>query len=183
MRAVSLWEVTVEGKHLHPLLPGWHQPSTDANGKWTADGKFFLFQADGQIWALPDKTGLFGRVDGKPVQLTSSPIPLASPLPSKDGKKLFVVGSTRTWDTVPLRPESWRIPAFSLRDFGGKHYVFQRRQVDRLRYLSDRKSLAQPGGRQRSAAAYRFAHLSSPSTLVARRKANRILGLPGRNRR
>jgi Tol biopolymer transport system component len=90
----SLWEVTVEGKHLHPLLPGWHQPSTDANGKWTADGKFFLFQADGQIWALPDKTGLFGRVDGKPVQLTSSPIPLASPLPSKDGKKLFVVGST-----------------------------------------------------------------------------------------
>ena len=90
----SLWEVTVEGKHLHPLLPGWHQPSTDANGKWTVDGKFFLFQADGQIWALPDKTGLFGRVDGKPVQLTSSPIPLASPLPSKDGKKLFVVGST-----------------------------------------------------------------------------------------
>jgi eukaryotic-like serine/threonine-protein kinase len=92
--SLSLWEVTVEGKHLHPLLPGWHQPSTEANGKWTADGKFFLFQADGQIWALPEKTGLFGRVDGKPVQLTSSPIPLASPLPSKDGKKLFVVGST-----------------------------------------------------------------------------------------
>jgi Tol biopolymer transport system component len=90
----SLWEVTVEGKHLHPLLPGWHQPSTDANGKWTADGKFFLFQAEGQIWALPEKTGLFGRMNGKPVQLTSSPIPLASPLPSKDGKKLFVVGST-----------------------------------------------------------------------------------------
>jgi serine/threonine protein kinase/Tol biopolymer transport system component len=90
----SLWEVTVEGKHLHPLLPGWHQPSTGANGRWTADGKFFLFQADGQIWALPEKTGLFGRADGKPVQLTSSPIPLASPLPSKDGKKLFVVGST-----------------------------------------------------------------------------------------
>ena len=92
--SVSLWEITVEGKHLHPLLPGWHQPSTDANGKWTADGKFFLFQADGQIWALPEKTGLFGRVDRKPAQLTSSPIPLASPLPSKDGRKLFVVGST-----------------------------------------------------------------------------------------
>jgi eukaryotic-like serine/threonine-protein kinase len=89
----SLWEVTVEGKHLHPLLPGWHQSST-ANGKWTPDGKFFLFEAEGQIWALPDKTGLFGRVDGRPVQLTSSPIPLASPVPSKDGKKLFVVGST-----------------------------------------------------------------------------------------
>jgi Tol biopolymer transport system component len=92
--SLSLWEVTVEGKHLHALLPGWHQPSTDANGKWTADGKFFVFQAEGQIWALPDKTGFFGRENGKPVQLTSSPIPMASPLPSKDGKKLFVVGST-----------------------------------------------------------------------------------------
>jgi serine/threonine protein kinase/Tol biopolymer transport system component len=90
----SLWEVTAAGEHLHPLLPGWHQPSTDANGKWTTDGKFFVFQANGQIWALPDRAGLFGRVDGKPVRLTSSPMPLASPLPSKDGKKLFVVGST-----------------------------------------------------------------------------------------
>jgi eukaryotic-like serine/threonine-protein kinase len=90
----SLWEVTTEGKNLHPLLPGWHQPSTDANGKWTADGKFFVFQADGQIWALPDLKRFFGRVDGKPVRLTSSPMPLASPLPSKDGKRIFVVGSS-----------------------------------------------------------------------------------------
>jgi eukaryotic-like serine/threonine-protein kinase len=90
----SLWEITAEGKHLHRLLPDWRQPSTDANGNWTTDGKFFVFEANGQIWALPDRTGLFGRVDGKPVQLTSSPIPLSSPLPSKDGKKLFVVGST-----------------------------------------------------------------------------------------
>ena len=90
-----LWEITVQGKHLHRLLPDWRQPSTDANGNWTADGRFFVFEANGQIWALTDKTGLFGRVDGKPVQLTSSPIPLSSPLPSKDGKKLFVVGSTQ----------------------------------------------------------------------------------------
>ncbi len=90
----SLWEVTVEGNHLHRLLPGWHQPPTDANGRWTADGKYFVFEADTQIWALPDNTGIFGRVDGKPLQLTSSPIPLSSALPSKDGKKLFVVGST-----------------------------------------------------------------------------------------
>jgi serine/threonine protein kinase/Tol biopolymer transport system component len=90
----SLWEITVEGKHLHRLLPGWHQPSTDANGRWTADGKYFVFEADSQIWALPDKTGIFGQVDAKPLRLTSSPIPLSSPLPSKDGKKLFVVGST-----------------------------------------------------------------------------------------
>jgi WD40 repeat protein len=91
----SLWEVTAQGTHLHPLLPGWHKPSSDADGKWTPDGKYFIFQAQGQIWALPDRAGLFGRTDGKPIQLTASPLTLASPLPGKDGKQLFVVGRTK----------------------------------------------------------------------------------------
>jgi Tol biopolymer transport system component len=90
----SLWEVTTEGKHLHPLLPGWQHPSNDADGRWTPDGKYFIFQAQGQIWALPDRDGLFGRTDGKPIQLTTSPLTLASPLPGKFGHKLFVVGRT-----------------------------------------------------------------------------------------
>ncbi len=88
-----LWEVTTKGTHLHSLLTGGH-PASGSDGKWTADGKYFIFQAQGQIWALPDKAGLFGRTDGKPIQLTSSPIPLASPLPGKNGKELFVVGRT-----------------------------------------------------------------------------------------
>jgi eukaryotic-like serine/threonine-protein kinase len=90
--SLSLWEITTEGKHLHPLLPGWHDPSSDAAGKWTPDGKYFVFQAQGQIWALPDRVGLFGRYDGQPIRLTTSPLTLASPLPSGDGTKLFVVG-------------------------------------------------------------------------------------------
>ena len=88
----SIWEVTSEGEHLHPLLPGWQHPSSDADGKWTPDGKYFVFQAQGQIWALPDRQGLFGHSDGKPIKLTTSPLALASPLPGKNGKQLFVVG-------------------------------------------------------------------------------------------
>ncbi len=90
--ALSLWEVTVEGNHLHALLPGWHHPAGETGGKWTPDGKYFIFQSQGQIWALPDLDGWFGRTNGKPIQLTSSPLALASPLPSRDGKKVFVVG-------------------------------------------------------------------------------------------
>ena len=93
--SLSLWEVTTQGTHLHPLLPGWRKPSSDANGKWTADGKYFIFEAKGQIWALPDRAGLFGRSDGEPIQLTASPLTLASPLPDKDGKQLFVVGRNK----------------------------------------------------------------------------------------
>jgi eukaryotic-like serine/threonine-protein kinase len=91
-RALSLWEIAAEGNHLHPLLPGWHHPAAEKSGKWTPGGKYFIFQSQGQIWALPDLEGWFGRTDGKPIQLTSSPLALASPLPSKDGKKLFLVG-------------------------------------------------------------------------------------------
>ncbi len=93
--SLSLWEVTAQGTHLHPLLPGWHKPSVEADGKWTPDGKYFIFQAQGQIWALPDRAGLFGRTDGKPIQLTNSPLTLATPLPGKDGKQLFVVGRSK----------------------------------------------------------------------------------------
>jgi serine/threonine protein kinase/Tol biopolymer transport system component len=88
-----MWEVGADGKNPHRLLEGWHSPPDECCGKWTPDGKYFVFQSGGQIWALP-QTGGFLRPEIKPVPLTSSPLSLSSPLPSKDGKKLFVVGHT-----------------------------------------------------------------------------------------
>ena len=85
------WEVAADGKGLHHLLEGWHNPPDECCGKWTADGKYFVFQSNGQVWALP-KRGGFLQSDPKPIALTSSPLTLSSPLPSKDGKKLFIVG-------------------------------------------------------------------------------------------
>jgi eukaryotic-like serine/threonine-protein kinase len=90
----SLWEVSAEGTNLHPLLPGWHDPPNECCGKWTANGRYFVFQSQGQIWLLPEKGGLLRKVAVKPLQLTSSPMTLAWPLPSSNGKKLFVVGRT-----------------------------------------------------------------------------------------
>jgi eukaryotic-like serine/threonine-protein kinase len=85
------WEVAADGTGLHRLLAGWHNPPNECCGRWTPDGKFFVFQSEGQIWALPKSAGLF-HSDPKPVQLTSSPLTLSSPLVSKDGKKLFMIG-------------------------------------------------------------------------------------------
>src|SRR5271170_2037711 len=88
----ALWEISAQGTNLHPLLPGLHTPADEEHGKWTPDGKYFVFQSKGQIWVLPEKTGFFRRSVGTPVRLTESPLNLDSPLPGKDGKKLFVVG-------------------------------------------------------------------------------------------
>jgi eukaryotic-like serine/threonine-protein kinase len=91
-RGNSLWEVSAQGTNLHALCPGWHSPSDECCGKWTADGKYFIFQSQGQIWALSESEGFLRQWRSKPIQLTSSPLSLFTPIPSKDGKKLFVAG-------------------------------------------------------------------------------------------
>jgi serine/threonine protein kinase/Tol biopolymer transport system component len=88
----SLWQVSTNGKDLHRMFPGWHTPPDECCGKWTPDGKYFVFESTGNIWALAEKPNLLGKDDGQPVQLTSGPMTFHWPLPSKDGKKLFVVG-------------------------------------------------------------------------------------------
>jgi len=108
----SLWQVSVNGTDPHPLLPAWHTPPNECCGNWTPDGKYFLFQSQGNIWARAEKGNLFGKTDSQPVQLTSGPMSFSSPLLSKDGKKLFVVGAlargelarydTKSAEFVPL---------------------------------------------------------------------------------
>jgi Tol biopolymer transport system component len=89
----ALWQVSVDGTDPHPLLPAWHTPPNECCGTWTPDGKYFVFQSQGNIWARAEKGNLLGKADSQPVQLTSGPMSFSSPLLSKDGKKLFVVGA------------------------------------------------------------------------------------------
>ena len=89
----ALWDVAPDGTNLHPLLPGWHTPPVECCGKFTPDGRYFVFQSQGNIWAHREKSGWFAKADPHPVQLTSGPMTFSNPLPSKDGKKLFVVGA------------------------------------------------------------------------------------------
>ena len=88
----SIWQVSAKGSEPTALIPEW-QNTNECCGRWTADGKYFVFQSEGQIWALAGESRFLQR-RAKPMQLTSSPMQLQSPLPSKDGKKLFVVGMT-----------------------------------------------------------------------------------------
>ena len=89
----SVWQVSVNGTNPHPLLPAWHTPPRECCGKWMAEGKYFVFESDGNIWAREEKKNWLGKSNGQPFQLTSGPMSFSSPLPSKDGKTLFVVGA------------------------------------------------------------------------------------------
>ncbi|MGA8088303.1 MAG: protein kinase [Terracidiphilus sp.] len=88
-----IWQAPANGSNPTPLVPKWQGTRNECCGRWKEDGKYFVFQSGGQIWALSGERRFLQR-GAKPIQLTSSPMQLQSPLPSKDGKKLFVVGMT-----------------------------------------------------------------------------------------
>jgi eukaryotic-like serine/threonine-protein kinase len=92
----AIWEVRTDGSGIHPVFPGWNNPSFECCGKWTPDGKYYVFEAtrDGatNIWVVPDHFDWWRNLSRDPVQLTTGPLQFINPLPSKDGKKLFVMG-------------------------------------------------------------------------------------------
>ncbi len=101
----SLWEVRSDGTNLHPLLPGWSTPSSERACVWTPDGKYFLFTSShggtygldtnyvtANIWAIRENLGFFQRAAPVPTKMTAGPMNTGGTLPSKDGKRLFVLG-------------------------------------------------------------------------------------------
>jgi Tol biopolymer transport system component/DNA-binding winged helix-turn-helix (wHTH) protein len=109
---VRIWEVSTKGGSPQLLNAGWRSASDwECCGRWTADGKYFVFMSRGQIWALPRKGELFHK-NPKPIQLTSSPMPLTCPVPSKDGKKLFVLGSAIRGELTRLEQKSSQLSPY-----------------------------------------------------------------------
>jgi Tol biopolymer transport system component/DNA-binding winged helix-turn-helix (wHTH) protein len=92
----SIWEMAANGTGLHPLLPEWKTSPYQSSGNWSPDGDYYYFQAgrgnSQAIWALPERRSLFRRSPASPSKLTSAPLRFSAPVPSSDGKKLFVVG-------------------------------------------------------------------------------------------
>jgi WD40 repeat protein len=108
-RDAKIYEMKADGSGLHEFLAGWRPSSTRCCGRWTPDGKFFLFLSGesviggwgalvgegGELWALDERRGLFRRPPTEPVRLTSGPISWDRPIPGKDGSEIFVEGQTQ----------------------------------------------------------------------------------------
>ena len=92
----SLWEARADGTNPHPLLPNWNNPPQECCGNWTSTGEYFIFQSTrnglSSLWATADQHPFWRKASRDPVQLTTGPVNFGSPLPSRDGKRLFVQG-------------------------------------------------------------------------------------------
>ncbi len=91
----SLWEVSVETGALQHVLPNWNASQSVCCGRWSPDGRYFVFELVGHgtsnIWALTERMG-FRRAGSEPVQVTTGPMAAYLPIFSQDGKRLFING-------------------------------------------------------------------------------------------
>ena len=105
----SIWEASAAGSNLHALLPGWGDSPNECCGSWTPDGKYFVFQATGggteNLWAIRER-GNFLSSKPAPTQLTTGPMNVGTPVPSTDGKRLFVQGWQPRGELVRYDPRS-----------------------------------------------------------------------------
>jgi Tol biopolymer transport system component/DNA-binding winged helix-turn-helix (wHTH) protein len=92
----SIWEMDANGKDVHPLFPDWKESPYQCCGNWSPDGNYYYFYArrgNAQaIWVLPERRSIFRRAAAGPSRLISGPLRFSAPVPSGDGKRLFVVG-------------------------------------------------------------------------------------------
>ena len=115
-RTSALWEVSADGKGLHPVFPNWNKPSQESGGTWTPGGDYFLFESTRDntqnIWALREGGSFLRKNNSEPRQLTVGPLLFSNPTPSVDGKKLFVIGQQRRFDMIRLDSKSQQFSVY-----------------------------------------------------------------------
>src|SRR5262249_29600229 len=66
----EIWEIRADGSGLHRL------PIRGCCGTWSADGKYYFYNTNRDIWVLPERRSILGDVEfGTPVKLTAGPVP------------------------------------------------------------------------------------------------------------
>jgi hypothetical protein len=174
-RTSSLWELRSDGTHLHRLLPGFATQPSDCCRSWTPDGKYYIFQATRNdvtaVWAMREGDDWWHRVSHAPVQLTSGVIHAARPLPSRDGRKVFFIGTTPRGELTRYDPNEGN-PAFSPRSFGPVSDLLSGWAAPRLGFLPGRHALVRPQRRNGSSPADLRTYAGRGSSFVARRHAD-----------
>jgi Tol biopolymer transport system component len=112
----SIWEMSANGEEIHPLFPEWKERPYQSSGNWSPDGDYYYFQAGRgsaqAIWVKPEHRSIFRRAAVGPFNLTSGPLRFSAPVPSSDGKKLFVVGEEPRVELFRYDPRTQRFDSY-----------------------------------------------------------------------
>jgi DNA-binding winged helix-turn-helix (wHTH) protein/Tol biopolymer transport system component len=107
---MSIMESNAEGSRLRQVLKG-------CCGRWTADGRYFVFQSrnEGRLdfWSVPAKTAFpWSARKAEPTRLTAGPLEYQYPLPSRDGKTIFALGTTHRAELIRYDQHSRQFAPF-----------------------------------------------------------------------
>jgi Tol biopolymer transport system component len=108
-----IYEALVDGSGLHPILPEWNS-DLQCCGQWTADGRYYLFQAGRPtaLWALREESGWFGKGHDSPVQLTTGPINYGFFSPAPEGNRVYSNGYLPRGELVRFEQRSQQMLPF-----------------------------------------------------------------------
>lgn len=152
-----LWEISANGSNLHQLLAGWRGSAPQCCGRWTPDGKFFIFQSQSrglflggaELRALDERHGHFRRPPSEPYPLAAGPVRWSWPIPSLDGKAIFARGIIFRGELSRVDVRTHRFEPFLSRNFRTGPLVLQRRPVRGACFLPRGHPLeSQPGWKQ-----------------------------------
>ena len=103
----TLWEVDRNGNNPRALLLDWQNGTTACCGRWTADGRHYIFQVNESsptaittLWALPDPGPLADGGTPAPIQLTSGPMSFGNASPAGDNNTIWAIGVQPTGEAV-----------------------------------------------------------------------------------
>ena len=112
----AILEFSSDGKRTRDVLAGWKLFADPAQGTWTPDGKYYLFQAPHgslfDLWAVREGRDSFHRVDFQPTRLTAGPLSFLSPQPSADGKRIYAIGVQQRAELVRYDSKSSQFVPF-----------------------------------------------------------------------
>jgi Tol biopolymer transport system component/DNA-binding winged helix-turn-helix (wHTH) protein len=112
----ELWEATTEGKNPHPLFAKPGQFQLTCCGRWTPDGRYFIFTArkgeKADLWALQEKSPFWRRRLSTPFELTASPNEVWYPVLSHDGHTIFAFTFRPAEETARINIASGKATPF-----------------------------------------------------------------------
>jgi Tol biopolymer transport system component/DNA-binding winged helix-turn-helix (wHTH) protein len=105
----ELWEVSAEGNGLHRLFFNWKDLTSQCCGRWTPDGRYFVFLAWQRdrlgVWAVRENRSRFPWKSDPPFNLISGPTTFLDVLPSVDGRRIFALGQNPENDVMQYEQE------------------------------------------------------------------------------
>jgi Tol biopolymer transport system component len=101
--ARELEEIAADGANLREVVKTSQLLPSVCCGKWTPDGKYLVFEnlSNGRsdLWTLPTQHRFLHR-SAVAIRLTNGPLSFTSPIPSRDGRQIFAIGSQRRGELV-----------------------------------------------------------------------------------